>query len=124
MNDKIIAVTPPDDVLQDGGRLLLVDLTEDQMSVVSKAMGQIEEFNRIVLYIWTSQNDVDWVLDKKHKSDLIIFNADSFDQTLIGYLAAQPNSCYFGALKSISSVNDYVINDSTQLIDILERKLI
>jgi hypothetical protein len=123
MNDKIIAVTPPDDVLQDGGRLLLVDLTEDQMSVVSKAMGQIEEFNRIVLYIWTPQHDVEWLLDKKHKSDLIIFNADSFDQTLIGYLAAQPNSCYFGVLKSISNVNDYVINDSTQLIDILERKL-
>jgi hypothetical protein len=123
MTDKLIAVTPPDDVLHDGGRLLLVDLAEEQMAVVSKALGQLEEFNRIVLYIWNHQNDCNWLLDKKHKSDLIIFNADSFDQTLIGYLAAQPNSCYFGVLKSISSVNDSAVNDITQLINILERKL-
>jgi hypothetical protein len=123
MNEKLIAVTPPDDVLQDAGRLLLVDLTEEQMSVVSKALGEIDEFNRIVLYIWKQNDDIEWLLDKKLKSDLIVFNADSFDQTLIGYLAAQTNSCYFGILKSIGKVNDTSINDLTQLVNILERKL-
>lgn len=124
MNDKIIVVTSPDDVLQDGGRLLVVDLTEDQMAVVSKALSELDVFNRIVLYVWNSKDDYDWMLDKRLKSDLIIFNADSFDQQLIGYMAAQPNSCYFGTLKNISKVNDTVINELSQLVNIMEKTLI
>ena len=124
MNDKIIVVTSPDDVLQDGGRLLVVDLTEDQMAVVSKALSELDVFNRIVLYVWNSKDDYDWMLDKRLKSDLIIFNADSFDQQLIGYMAAQPNSCYFGTLKNISKVNDTAINELSQLVNIMEKTLI
>jgi hypothetical protein len=124
MNEKIIAVTPPDDVFQDGGRLLVVDLTEDQIAIVSKALGEIDEFNRVILYVWNQGNDYDWLLDKKLKSDLIVFNANCFDQTLVGYLAAQSNSCYFGTLKSISKVNDTEINELSQLVNFMEKKLI
>jgi hypothetical protein len=124
MNNKIIAVTPYDDVLQDGKRLLLVDLTADQMAMISKALGEINEFNRIILYIWNSTDSYDWLLDKKLKSDLIILNADGADQTLVGYLVAQSNSFYFGTLKNISKVSDSSILDYIQLLTIMEKELI
>jgi hypothetical protein len=123
MNDNIVAVTPPDDVLQDGDRLLLVDLTEQQMAVLSKALNEIELFNGIIFYMWRQGDDPEWLLDKKQKSKLIIFNADSNDHITVGYMAAQPNSCYFGTLKNLSKANIYAIYDVAQVVDILEKKL-
>ena len=35
MTDKVLVVTPPDDVLIDGFRLLLVDLDADQTKIIS-----------------------------------------------------------------------------------------
>lgn len=123
MNDNIIAVTPPDDVLQDCDRLLLVDLTEQQMAVLSKALNEIKEFNGVIFYIWKNGDDVSWLLDKKQKSKLIIFNADSEDQLTVGYMAAQSNACYFGTLKNLSKANIHAIYDVAQVVDILEKKL-
>lgn len=124
MNNNIIAVTPPDDVLQDGSRLLLVDLSEEQMSIISKAINEITEFDNLIFYIWQRGNNHEWLLDKKQKSDLIIFNADSDDQVTVGYMAAQSNSCYFGTLKNLSKSNNNAIYDITQVVEIFERKLI
>ena len=124
MNDNVIAVTPPDDVLQDGKRLLLVDLSEEQMSIISKALSEIPEFSSIVFYIWNKGFEHDWLLDKKLKSDLIIFNADSEDHLVVGYMSAQPNACYFGTLKSLSKANTYAIYDVQQVVELFERKLI
>lgn len=123
MNDRIIGVTPPDDVLQDSFRLLLVDLNEDHMGLISQALNLIKNFPEIIFYIWKHGDDIDWLIDKKHKSDLIIFNAESFDQTITGYLAAQSNSYYFGILKNLSRANNRTIYDVTQVIEILEKKL-
>jgi hypothetical protein len=123
MKENIIAVTPPDDVLQDGDRLLLVDLTEEQMSIVSKALNEVETFTNVIFYIWKYGDDSEWLLDKKHKTNLIIFNADSGNQTVVGYMAAQSNSCYFGTLQTLNKVNVYAIHDVEQVVDILEKKL-
>lgn len=123
MNEKVIAVTPPDDILEDADRILLVDLTESQTQMISQALGKLEEFSTIVLYMWKTGDDNDWCLDKKLKSNLIIFNADSENQTTVGYLAAQRNSFYFGILKNISNANTNAIYDIEQLITILERNL-
>lgn len=124
MNNKIVAVTNPDDVLLDGNRILIAGLTEEQMSVVSSTLSEVEEFERIILYIWNESDDINWLLDKKLKSDLIIFNAGMFDKILVGYLSAQPNSCYFGTLQSISKVNDSEIKDLSQLITLMEKTVI
>ena len=123
MNEQVIAVTSPDDVLQDADRILLVDLTESQMQLISQSLGKIEEFSTILLYMWKTGDSNDWMLDKKLKSDLIIFNADSDNQTVIGYLAAQRNSYYFGTLKNIATANKNAIYDVEQLISLLERNL-
>lgn len=123
MKDKIVAVTCPDDVLQNGDRCLLFDLTEDQMAMISAAMNKIETFYNVIFYISKSSDDYNWLLDKKLKSDLIIFNADSEDQVTVGYLSAQPNSCYFGTLKNISATNKNAIYDVTNIVNILEKVL-
>jgi hypothetical protein len=121
MSDKILLVTPPDDILLDGVRITLVNLNETQTKIISDVLTQLSDIPTTILYVWNSNtsNDTEWVLDKKHKSDIIIFNANSDDDILVGYLAAQPNSHYFGTLKSLSSINNCAIYTVDQVTDII-----
>lgn len=121
MIDKIVLVTPPDDVLVDGIRLLLVDVTIPQSQMVSSVLTQFETIPTVIAYMWSSGDSVDWLIDKKHKSDIIIFNADSENDIVVGYLSAQPNSYYFGNLKLLSTVNRSAIYNTDQLYDLLEK---
>jgi len=121
MIDKIVLVTPPDDILVDGIRLLLVDVTIPQSQMVSSVLTQFETIPTVVAYMWSSGDSVDWLIDKKHKSDIIIFNADSDNDIVVGYLSAQPNSYYFGNLKLLSTVNRSAIYNTDQLYDLLEK---
>ena len=107
--NKVLLITSPDDTQLDGTRILLVDLEPGQTQLVSNALTQLDNMPNIIAYIWKSGESVDWLIDKKHKSDLIIFNADSSNQTLIGYMAAQQNSCYFGTLRNLANVNKSAI---------------
>ena len=121
MSDKIVLVTPPDDILQDGIRLLLVDLDTDQTNILSDALKSLTESTSSIVYIWHSlTDDVEWMLEKKHKSDVILFNAASDNDLIIGYLAAQLNSHYFGTLKSLHNINSSAIYNTDQIINILE----
>lgn len=113
MTDKVILVTPPDDVNQDGLRLLLVNLTPDLSQLISDSLSQIDETGTIISYIWKMGDSVSWLLDKRLKSDIIIFNADSTPngaiELIIGYIAAQRNSYYFGNLKNLAEANPNAI---------------
>lgn len=120
MLNNILAVTAPDDVTQDGKRLLLVDLSEDQMAILSRTFSEIPSFGTVITYIWKNQEDTLWLIDKKHKSDLIIFNADSVDQYVVGYMSAQPDSYYFGNLKNLQYANNRAIYDYTQAVNLME----
>lgn len=121
MSDKVVLVTPPDDVQLDGVRILIVGLSPEQQQVISDALGQMSLRSTVVLYIWNSK-DFDWSIDKKHKSDLIFFNAEC-DDLLVGYLAAQPNSHYFGTLKIFGKVNPSTIYSTEQVSNIIESVL-
>jgi hypothetical protein len=121
MIDKIVLVTPPDDILVDGIRLLLVDVTIPQSQMVSSVLTQFETIPTTIAYMWSSGDSVDWLIDKKHKSDIIIFNADSNNDIVVGYLSAQPNSYYFGNLKLLSTVNKSAIYNTDQIYDLLEK---
>jgi hypothetical protein len=121
MIDKIVLVTPPDDILVDGIRLLLVDVTIPQSQMVSSVLTQFETIPTVIAYMWSSGDSVDWLIDKKHKSDIIIFNADSDNDIVVGYLSAQPNSYYFGNLKLLSTVNKSAIYNTDQIYDLLEK---
>jgi len=118
MNNKITMVTSPDDILQDGFRILTYGLTPDQSNLLSTALLKTNK-PHIIVYIDNGQNDDQWVLDKKAKSSIIYFNAESFNQTMVGYLAAQPNSYYFGNLPSISNANINKLNS----IDAIEKTM-
>lgn len=120
MTDKIIIVTAPDDVPRDGVRILLVDLDRSQTSLVSKILTTLKKDVSIIVYMWNSLDDVDWLLSKKHSADLIIFNANSENDVIIGYMSAQKNSHYLGTLKLLFKVNGSVINSEDEFLDILE----
>jgi len=106
MTDQVLIVTAPDDTILDGFRILLVDLTPEQSQAVSLSLLNISLSNRVVLYSWNSNDSIAWLLDKKSKSDAILFNADSYNELLIGYLSAQLNSYYFGQLKLLAGANN------------------
>ena len=120
MSDKVLLVTAPDDTPIDAIRILLVDLTPEHTQLISDALNEFTAIPNIVAYIWKTDDSPDWLLDKKHKSHSIIFNADCEDHMITGYMAAQSNSHYFGVLKTLRSVNNnaiYNVNDCVSLIN-------
>ena len=130
MIDKITLVTPPDDVIEDAIRILTFDLTTEQNQILSNAInGDNNLPNKLIIYVYQNSNDFKWLLDKKQKSSIIIFNAESINQTVVGYLSAQQNSFYFGELKNLSIANSSriysenevykIINKNSKEIDIL-----
>jgi hypothetical protein len=125
MTDKILVVTAPDDSLIDGIRVLLVELSNDQSLVVSNALLTADTKYSIITYAWKMGDSIEWLLDKKSKSDIIIFNADAAAngaiELIIGYIAAQPNSYYFGNLKSLVLANDSAIYTADHILSLLER---
>jgi hypothetical protein len=122
MTDKILLVTEPDDVKIDGLRLLLVDLTDDQSQVISTALGRLNTIHELIIYS-SQSSSIDWVLDKKAKSKLCFFNADSDNHLLVGYLAAQSNGYYFGNLKILSQANKRVIYNVDDVVNLLTKTI-
>ena len=123
MKNKITLVTYPDDVLFDAFRILTFDLTQDQSALVSYALNQINLSDQTILYIANGNHSCEWTLDKKQKCSIIIINAESTDQTMVGYLAAKKNCYYIGNLRSVSSVNNRSIITIDDLKTIMEDKL-
>jgi len=125
MSDRILVVTPPDDTLLQGIRVTHVDLTEDQSSIVSNALLQTTLSLTIINYVWKMGNPVECLLDKVYKSDLIIFNADSDNdismELITGWVAAQPQSHYFGNLKDLHLVNNRAIYNTDDISLLLEK---
>jgi len=123
-NDKILLISSPDDVLEEALRILLIDLDKNQSDIVSQCLLSTNDLPHTIVYVWKNLEDTSWLFDKSLKSDLIIFNADSENQTLVGYLAAKRNSWYFGQLKTLYTINKSAIYDVTQCSELLERTLI
>ena len=125
MTDKIIVVTPPDDILLDGPRLLLVNLDQEQLQAVSTAVMTLDiEDHTVITFVWKLGDSTEWMLNTKLKSKIIIFNADMLDNELInGYLLAQGNSYYFGNLKDLHMANNRVLYNSDDVKILLERIL-
>ena len=120
MSNKIVIITPPDDVQYDGVRILLVGLTTEQSKLISDALTKLESTSTVIVYLVNYSDDISWIMDKKHKSDLIIFNADGDNDVIIGYMSAQPNSHYLGTLKLLARVNNSAIYSEEQVSQILE----
>jgi len=128
MTDKIIVVTPPDDILLDGPRLLLVNLNQEQLQAVSTAVMTLDIDNHTVItFVWKLGDSVEWMLNTKLKSKIIIFNADMLGnesgELINGYLLAQGNSYYFGNLKDLHMANNRVLYNSDDVKILLERIL-
>lgn len=123
MSNQITLVTAPDDVLHDALRILLVDLSKDQTQVVSDTLISFDTVPTIVSYVWAATDEVEWLIDKKLKSQLIIFNADSEQQEIVGYLASQPNTHYFGNLKSLAILNNRAIYSTEDFKDLLSKQI-
>jgi hypothetical protein len=121
MSDKILVVTAPDDTILDGIRILHVDLSEEQRHVVSNAMLSSEVSHTIINYVWNTNDPVSWLLDKKSKCNIILFNADSSLDLVVGYFAAHPQSYYFGTLRDLHLANDRAIYNTDDVVLLLEK---
>ena len=118
MSNNVIIVTYPDDVQLDAYRILLVGLDPEQSKVVSDSLLKVDHTNNIVLYHWDN-GPSEWFLDKKHKSDLIIFNADNANELVVGYLASHKNAHYFGTLKFLAAANSRALYSGEDLAELL-----
>lgn len=123
MLDKIIIATAPDDVQLDGIRVLAVDLRQDQTQLVSTVLTGLDKIPNIIVYLWKDGDDLNWLFDKKHKADIIVFNAESDNQLVVGYMAAQSNSYYLGILKTLDGVNNSAIYTTDQVLALLEKEI-
>lgn len=123
MTNRIVLVTQPDDVLDLGIRILVIDLTIEQSNELSEALKNLDTDDDIIVYKWTFGDDIQWCIDKIYKADLIFFNAESQNQTIAGFLAAQKKSAYFGNLMSLKDVNKSVVYDRDSCLNFLNQKL-
>jgi hypothetical protein len=119
MQDNILLVSDPDDILLTGVRILSVDLNNDQAEILSNSLLSLNKIPQTIVYVWKDSDNISWLIDKSLKSNLIIFNAEMQNQTLAGYFAGKNNSFYFGFLKSLKDVNRSEILDLNQCSDIL-----
>jgi hypothetical protein len=123
MADKILLISYPDDLMVQGFRILVFDLSEPQSQIFSQSVLSLNTNVSCLVYNADVNTDMPWLSDKIIKSNLIIYNAESDNQLLVGYLSAKSNSYYFGTLRDLSSMVVSQIFDSKQLKEILERKL-
>jgi hypothetical protein len=125
MTDKILIVTDPDDTLLQGIRILHVELTQEQSSMVSTALLNCALPHTIINYVWKMGNPVSYLLDKVTKSDIIIFNANVENngaiELIIGWIAAQHNSYYFGTLRDLHRANNRAIYNADDILTLLEK---
>jgi hypothetical protein len=123
IGNKLLLVTPPDDTNIDGLRILLVGISHDKTNLISTALTQLPSIPNTVLYMWAAGNDISWLMDKKNKSHLIIFDAENLPGELIGYFSAQLNSYYFGHLRDLGIINNNSILDVDQCYQLLENTI-
>jgi hypothetical protein len=116
---SLTVVTPPDDVLIPSKRILLVNLTAEQTGIISNALLTSENQDPAVIYVWQSGQCSDWVLDKKIKSNLIVFDANAEDCLITGIMACDTKAHYFGTLFNYRSINTNAIVDIAKLKKLL-----
>jgi hypothetical protein len=123
IGNKLLLVTPPDDINIDGLRILLVGISHDKTNLISTALTQLPSIPNTVLYMWAAGNDISWLMDKKNKSHLIIFDVENLPGELVGYFSAQLNSYYFGHLRDLGIINNNSILDVDQCYQLLENTI-
>ena len=123
-SNRLSLVTPPDDVLTDSFRILSVGVNQEATALMSSALTRLPSIPETVLYVWQSGDDLEWLFDKKNKSNLIVFDPSSISPELVGYFSAQLNSYYFGSLRDLGIINNNSILDADQFYNILENYII
>jgi hypothetical protein len=121
MTDKVLLITEPDDSYIEGLRFLLFDLDHSQYEIFSQSLLTFKSLPTVIIYNSTASTTPQWTIDKIIKSDLILFNANSEHQQLVGYICSKTKSYYFGELRDLGLVNKSVIFDSHQLKELLEK---
>lgn len=121
--NKVYLVTAPDDVTYDSIKIICVGLDENQREIVSQTLQRFETVPTTVLYVWNNGESQEWLLEKKQKCDLIIFNANNEDKALVGYFAAHDKAYYMGELGTLSYVNNRVIHDTDECHQLIKEKV-
>jgi hypothetical protein len=123
MKSSIVLVSNPDDFLEDGFRILLVDLDKNQSEIVSQSLLSLITDEKIIVYTWNQSDDMAWLFDKQAKAQLVLFNAESQFQDLVGYFSSKNHGYYFGHLRSLKYVNKSAVHDVEELKEILIERI-
>lgn len=123
MSNKIVLVTSPDDLLTDGVRLCLVNLNQDQLNLLTQVLSTMQPSVSVIAYIWNPKDPYEWFIDKKIKSDVILFNALAHTHIMNGYLSAHTNCYYFGTLREVTHLYNKEVTSAEQLQSIIQRAI-
>jgi len=118
--NKVFLVTAPDDVTYDSIKIICVGLSEAQREIVSQTLQRFNEIPTTVVYVWNNGDSHEWLFDKKQKCDLILFNAENNDKSVVGYFAAHKNAYYFGEIGIYSQVTNRIIHDTDQCHELIK----
>lgn len=120
MNEKILIVTPPSDIIEDHISILTVGLNNEQTVFVSECLKSVEQ-DDLTVYLWQENDSRDWLFDKIKKSDLIVLNAEMNDQTLVGYIVANKKTLYLGNLLSIDFLHQKILNNKQTFLQVIDQ---
>lgn len=120
MSEKIIVVTPPDDIWDDAERITLVDLNPEQSKTISDIITSVDITSNIVIYNFQHLNDEQWLVDKIQKSQLVFYNAESDNQLLVGYLLNNKNAYSLGVRRGLDFVNNRKILEQQEIRTMIE----
>jgi hypothetical protein len=114
---QIKIITSPDDVYDNCVRLLCVDLNKEQTEFISNTLKKIE--NDCAVYIWTTDDDAEWLFDKVFKSDVIILNCESEHQDIVGWIMGFKKTKYLGNPKKLKIINKNAIYSEQDILQSL-----
>lgn len=120
MNERILIVTPPSDVVEDHTAVLTVGLNNEQTVFISDCLKSVEN-DDLTVYLWQENDPRDWLFDKIKKSHLIVLNAEMNDQTLVGYIVANKKTVYLGNLLSIDFLQQKTLNSKQAFLQVLDQ---
>ena len=118
---NILVVTSPDDYFDTAIRILIVDCDEVQTKTLSDLFLSLNLSEDVVVYHWRWSDSEEWLIDKINKSDLIVYNAESDNQTIVGYLLGLKYAYSIGTRRSLQKINDRAVIDVNILKQLIEK---
>lgn len=121
MQGKLTLITPPDFYENDNTSILLMHITDEEQSLISKWLHETDLTDNINLYLYSSNNtNINWVLYALSRCKYKYINADYVNNvtgSLGGYILSK-NEVYFKSDNpELAEVYSYINNKRVDTIE-------